>query len=325
MLLHLFHGCSKDESFRRLVRPDSLVRVLQPLLCSEEHGGARFLSLLSLSFFINDDAPEEQKQMLKLENSDIQLLQLYLAMKQITAADALHLVKKSTVLHANLSVLQKANIPNFVSQFLDDSASTEQGKLAAEIITCLQSTPSENNTETQAAMNLTLSLSPDDLLESFLPLLAAYNAATAAGDLSLDLLQSCVQIYDKLQSLEKLLGTDMKVLLSISESLLEAAARELSRYIRLHLMGRFRFPILISCMNNSGHPHYVDVSGCCNPKCIQTLHSCGKLLIDICRYTTHHQVVVHEGLVGQLLTTLENFKECKELSNVGCFNPYCLK
>ena len=63
-------------------------------------------------------------------------------------------------------------------------------------------------------------------------------------------------------------------------------------------------------------PFYADVSGCINPKCPQILHSCGTLLIDICRYTSFSEIVVNEGLIGQLLTALKKFKE-HEFSNVG--------
>lgn len=240
--MHLFYCCAKDENFRQLIGFDSLGFALQPFL--SEHGSrACFLALLSLSFFINNDTPEQQKRMLKLEKSDVLLLKLHLAMKQITLEDALHLVKSSTLLSANVSVLHSSDIQSFVSQFLDDDdASTREGNLAAEIITSLQSVLKEDNTELPRPDVVHLT-SPEELLESFLPLLGAYNTATAAGDSSLDL-EACIHIFQKLQSLKELLGTDTKQLLqSISRPMLETAARELSRYIKLHLMGKLRLPM----------------------------------------------------------------------------------
>lgn len=289
--------------FRKLVDFDSLICVLQPFL--HEHGsGDCFLALLSLSFFINDDTPEQQKQMLKLEKSDIQLLKLHQVMKLVTPEDALHLVKASTCISTNVALLSSDEVKNFVSQFLDDDVPTQTGKLAAEIITILQSVPEESTVDA-------VTLSPNTLLESILPLLEACNTATVAG-CSIDL-ESCIHICQNLRTLVKLLETDKKLpLQSISKPMLEAAAKELSLYIKLHLMGKFGLSCC-ACIYSFLH---ADVSGCGNPKCIQIFHSCGKLLIDICRYTTSYQVVVSGGLIGQLLKALEKFKDHKEFSEV---------
>ena len=234
----LLYCCAKDKIFRQLVDFDSLVCVLQPFLC-EHDSGAHFLALLSLSFFINDDSPEQQKQILKLEKSDVQLLKLHLAMKQITLKDALHLVKTSTYVSANVALLWSDKVQNFVSQFLDDDIPTEEGKLAAEIITILQSAPEESIAVT------------NDLLESLLPLLDACNTATLAGS-SIDS-ETCIHIYKNLQTLKELLGTDTKLLLqSISNPILETAAKKISLYIKLRLMGEFN-------LSNYVHVHLLHV------------------------------------------------------------------
>ena len=59
------------------------------------------------------------------------------------------------------------------------------------------------------------------------------------------------------------------------------------------------------------------MSGCSDSKYIQIFHSCGKLLIDICRYTTFCQVVVSGGLIAQLLEALGKFREHEEPSEVS--------
>ena len=223
ILLRLLYCCSKDENFRQFIGCDNLSSLLQPLL-SKHASGACFLALLSLSFFINDDSPEQQKELLKLEKLDIQLLKVHLALKIITPADALQFLKTSTIVSANVAVLQSSDVQTFVSEFLDDCA-TEEGKLAKEIITILQSVPKKSTIDMV-----------HELLESLLPLLCACNTATPDSRLDTE---TCIQISQKLQSLEELLGTDMKQLLqSISKTMLGTTARELSLYIKLHLMGK---------------------------------------------------------------------------------------
>ena len=56
---------------------------------------------------------------------------------------------------------------------------------------------------------------------------------------------------------------------------------------------------------------------CGIPRCSQIFHSCGKLLIEICRYTTFHHIVVHKGLIRHLLSALEVLKEQDKPSEVS--------
>lgn len=60
-----------------------------------------------------------------------------------------------------------------------------------------------------------------------------------------------------------------------------------------------------------------DISGCGIPNCTEILHSCGKLLIDICRYTSFQQIVVGSGLIGEILEALDSLKDCEKTSMVG--------
>lgn len=232
--MNLLCCCARDKTFRLFVSLDDLGYVLQPLL--SEHGSRGcFLALLSLSFFIDDNTPEQQKQMLKVEMPDIQLVQIHLALKQISLADVLHFMKTSALVSTNVAVLKSSDVQMFVSQFLDDNTSTGEGKLAAEIITILQSV-SKESTKVQ---------SPNELLECFLPLLSACNAATASGESSVDL-ESCIHICQKLQAFQDLLEEDTKEKLqSISKHMLETAVKELSLYVKLHLMGKLVKCILV--------------------------------------------------------------------------------
>lgn len=219
----LLHCCAKDAPFQQLVDFDNLCGILQPLL--HGHGsGSRFLALLCLSYFVCDatSLSEQQKQIFEIENSDIKLLKLHLMGKQITPGDALHLIKASTLIPANVPILQNNDIQTFVSQFLDD----DEGSLAAEVITTLQSQPKSKES------------SAEDLLKILMPLLWACNATiVVGGNISLNL-DSSNRIHQLLQSLNVLLEKDPKPLLhSIPEHLLEATTMELSVYIKLHLRG----------------------------------------------------------------------------------------
>ena len=179
-----------------------------------------------MSFFIKEDSPEEEKQIIKLEKSDILQLEILLAMKLVSSADALHLLKTSTLVSANIAVLKNSNVQTLASQFLDSDA--VEGKLAAEIITIVQS----EGTEVPVVIHLT----PSELLEDLIPHLRASNKTTADVDM-----KSCIHICQKLQSLEELLKTNTaQLLLLISEPVLEKATRELSLYVKLHLTGRAR-------------------------------------------------------------------------------------
>lgn len=208
--------------------------VLEPFLSmrSSETG---FLALFCLSFFIENDASEQHKQILKLEMSDIQLLKSKLVKKQITVADGLHFVKTSTLVSSNLHVLINSNVHTFVSQFLDDYVPTVEGKLAAEIISILNS----EDIEAPGMVDQITTESPDKLIESVLPILNAFNSATTDKNVCLDK-ESCSLIFQTLKSLVELFKSkEVKAIVqSIPETTLEKATRELCFYIKQHLMGR---------------------------------------------------------------------------------------
>ena len=304
----LLDFCAKDKNYRQLFGFDSFCRVLQPLL-DKSISGARFLALLILSFFIDDRSPKQQ--LLRLTPPDIQILKIHLTMKLISSADALHLIKTASLISDNVAVLKSCDVVSFVSQFLEED--TEERNCAAEIITILQSACDELADPTQ-------SLSLNSCLENVLHPLSAYNIATAAGDSSLDMV-SCTHICRQLNSLQKLVGTDtQQVLQTVPTTTCNAVTKELSTYLKLHLMRKFVLIFKKNSLCTIIHAYSIefpDVSGCKNPKCSETLHLCGPLLIDICRYiTVSSQVVVSDGLVEELLTALENFKDYEQPSKV---------
>ncbi len=235
--MDLLYCCTKDENFRQFVDFDSLSLVLQPLLI-DRGSGLRVTALLSLSFFINDEMTEQQKQVLTLGKTDIELMKLHLVMKQITVTDALHLVKTSTLVSTNMAVLQSDTTQTFVSQFLDSTgASMGERKSAAEIIATLQSEGVRNTSDT----------SFNDLLESFVLLLGDCNTATAAEDSSYDY-KSGVHVCQKLVEL-----SEVDKLQSISKPILETATKQMCIFIKQHLMGTF---LLCQCVAYN-YIHYI--------------------------------------------------------------------
>ena len=76
---------------------------------------------------------------------------------------------------------------------------------------------------------------------------------------------------------------------------------------------------MLDAVTNTINP-CIDVDDRHNPKLIQILHSCGIVLIDICRFTPSYQVhIIKEKLASKLLTALEKFNEHENPSEVSIF------
>ena len=62
----------------------------------------------------------------------------------------------------------------------------------------------------------------------------------------------------------------------------------------------------------------VDVDDRFSPKCIEMLHSCGTILINMCRFSSSGRVaVINEKLASKVLNALEIFKDCESPSQVN--------
>ena len=240
MLLELLSCCAKSNIFREFISLETMATILQPVL--NKHGSrVRLFSLLILSFFIDDETPEEHKNLLNLKVLDIQLLRINLVMNVVTAADALHLIKTSMLVPSNIQVLRSSNFQTIASEFIDKEP---EGKLAVEIISAVQTCP-KDNTEKENVLT-----SPDKLLVCILPILTNYNKSVTPENYFNS--ESGNSICQKMQDLKNSLQKNtMQQLASIPKDMLETAAKELSLYIRRHLLGTFRVFFEVLCMTNT--------------------------------------------------------------------------